>query len=391
MPSFAAMLVAAAVLVPIAAWGLSTDRGVPQEDVTAHLLRFLSEGPSEGLWEAERRSGRRRAYFAPMPGDPTRVLMAPAPRGDAASFCETCRDPCSYTPAQVMRFFFEAPSSLFARNYVQEGGLEPGRLRTGEEALVARFVARRLARGGSEPMLAGRDVWLDRETRQVLQIEDHTRSGHPIRIVWRVTADTGDWDPASFDPATDPTCGAPCPSCVSAAEQLEVVQADAPFAIVAPTALPAGFELIRARYHEVPVPLGSSASDVESDDDQVVVPARVASLLYSDGLALLSIAMAPPTEMDALEALYARMRAARDQDRPDVGSTACPTLPPAEMARVVSRSSSGDVVRWRQDVCRTVARRDGVSGLSVTLLGRNELSGDDYLDILMSVAPLDGP
>jgi hypothetical protein len=234
-------------------------------------------------------------------------------------------------------------------------------------------------------MLTGREVWFDKRSGDVLQIEDHARSGHPIRIVWRVSPDTGEWDPTTFDPDADPVCAAPCPSCLgSAVEQLEMVQADAPFPVLVPRLLPAGFELLQANYREVPVPIAESA------DRDEVVPARVVSLLYSDGLALLSIAVAPPAEMDALEALYARMRASREARRED--STACQTTPAGEFARLAR--SSGDVVRWRQDTCRTVARRDGVAGLSVTLLGRNELSGDEYLDILLSVAPLesaDGP
>ena len=51
--------------------------------------------------------------------------------------------------------------------------------------------------------------------------------------------------------------------------------------------------------------------------------------------------------------------------------------------------SEGKLVRLRSDTCRTVMRRDDLGDVSVTVLGRNELSAEQYLRVIQSLEPLE--
>ncbi len=360
---FGLLLLAAIVLVP-ALFLLTHNR----EPSTAGLRAFLSQGPTTGTWETRRLYSMRRAYFAPLPGDPSRILMAPVPGEKTPSGCETCDEPCSYTRPQVMQFFFEAPADLFFKNYKMIKRPETAELLDGRKAYVAVWAPLHRLAGLSE-----REVWFDSKTGEVVQIEDYSQSGHLIRRARKLSDSTGDWDPKAFDAKGGPVCCADCPSdWLSEEEQFSFVADDAEFPIFRPVNLPKGFRFVRADYREVAV------SRIGTTDDDNVPPARIVTLLYSDGMALISIGMAPTTDMNALEEAYAQMR--RDNP-PSDDSQACPTLP-AQPRQVPIRDTT---VRLRRDDCRTVLRRDDVGGMSVTLLGRNELTVDEYLEVIATL------
>ncbi|MDJ0973216.1 MAG: hypothetical protein QNJ98_01990 [Planctomycetota bacterium] len=357
----ALLLVAAAltVLLYVLTWN-------PQPS-TAGLATFLERGPTTGMWETRRLYSVRRAYFAPLPGDPSRLLMAPVPGHENPAGCQTCDEPCSYTRPQVMQFFFEAPSRLFFRNYRMIKAPVPAELLDGRKAYVAVW-APRLRDGG----LSEREVWFDQTTGEVVQVEDYSRTGRLVRRARKLSDDTGDWDPNDFDRRKGPVCCADCPSeWLPEMEQLASIAEEAEIPLYRPVDLPPGFRFVRADYREVTVPAMGTA-DI---DDDTTPPARIVTLLYSDGMALISIGIARTPEMDALERSYAEMRRERPED--DDGQ-ACPTLP-AEPKRIPIRDTT---VRMRTDDCRTVLRRDDVGGMSVTLLGRNELTLDEYLAVI---------
>lgn len=346
----------------------------PDTRSLAGLRTFLEAGPSVGMWETRRLYSQRRAYFAPMPGDPSRILMAPVPGERSPSGCDTCNEPCSYTRPQVMQFFFEAPASLFFRNYRMIKSPQPAHLTDGRETYVAVWAPRHREGASSE-----RDVWFDAKTGEVVQIEDYSRSGHLIRRAMKISDSTGDWDPGAFNKKDGPVCCADCPSdWLDEEEQLELVADEADFSIFRPLDLPKGFRFVRATYREVPVP------SIGGSDEDTTPPARVVTLLYSDGMALISIGVAPTPDMEALEQAYAEMRRARP---PADDSQACPTLP-AEPQRIPVR---GTTIRVRRDDCRTVLRRDDVGGYSVTLLGRNELTLDEYLAVISRLQRYEPP
>ena len=113
-----------------------------------------------------------------------------------------------------------------------------------------------------------------------------------------------------------------------------------------------------------------------------MAPLRLASLLYSDGLGLISVGIGTRSDMDALQQ---RLIAMGPGDGEPGG---CSTLPPDQGYVEVEGQR---VIRRRTDTCRTVLRLDGFEGVSVTLLARNELPGDEYVKVMESLARVNTP
>ena len=338
------------------------------------LYEFLENGPTTGLWETRRLHDLRRAYFAPLPGDDSRLLMAPAPApaGVPQSYCKTCRHPCSYTRKQVLPFFYEAPAELFRRNYKLVEA--PTRVSLPDEGVA--YVATwrpHVDRG----LLTERQAWFDAETGDLIRIEDYSRDGQVLRTVRRERPDTGKWDPQGFDPRKDPICMAQEHDPNMVGEHFLEMRRFAGFPLVRPRELPEGFELIRAQLREVPLP----RSEGDDEPEEIL---RVATLTYSDGMALLSFGIAPPDVMDLLERITMRMEAAVEV--PDDAQN-CPTLP----EQPINVPASTGVIRMRTNRCRTVLRRDEVGGVSVTLLGRNELAFETYRSLILGLEILPVP
>jgi hypothetical protein len=105
----------------------------------------------------------------------------------------------------------------------------------------------------------------------------------------------------------------------------------------------------------------------------------MATLVYSDGLGSIVVTVAPAADMDAVEAMAAR----REEHR--TGPEPCPTLP--ELTGDLREG--GLLIRRRADLCRTVLRVDGLEGVSVAVVGRNEVPGDEYVRVVRGLARLD--
>jgi hypothetical protein len=330
------------------------------QDHALALQDFLVAGPGPGTWEVQGLSTRRTTWIAPHPGDGAWLLKAPA-----TSPGEAVR-PCVALRGTVAREFLEAPWELFARNYFQSGEAETSATREGVPAVKVRWIPRR-PWGDT-----ARHVWFDRDSGAVLQIEDVAAQGQRVRGIYRKSTGTGDLDPGRFrpgGPGGQDICVQADPDRVTLGDLLE----RAPFAVVAPTYLPPGYERIGARYEELK-PLKGAPQEAE--------PLRLAHLLYSDGLGLISVGIARRNDMDGLQARLAAMTPGDEEPG------GCST-PPADQGFV----DLGDkrVVRRRVDLCRTVLRLDGFEGVSVTLLSRNELPGDEYVKVMESLTRVTTP
>ncbi len=354
------VLVAALVL---GALGLVLALAPGPHPVDAALAAFLEEGPAGGSWEVRRLATTQQLKVLPDAGRPDLVRIQVAHPGASEG-----REQVVSRWLVVRNFFFEAPADLFFRNYERQGAPEPETLEGLGAALKAVWVPRR-----PTDTLTQRRAWFRPGTHEVLQIEDVGREGRSVRRVRRIP-EAQPWDP-HLDLLELERCDQPPPEGRGAGDDLRSLAARAPFALYAPAWLPPGFEPIRLTYQECELSRALLGGP-EADDP---TPVRVASLTYSDGLAILSVGIAVPRDMDALEALQ---RMSRMQEDPD----ACPGLP----APTGPLPSGRAVVRLRTDACRTVMRRDDLPGVSVTLTGRNEVPLDDYLAVIESLEPIQG-
>ena len=368
-------IVLAIVALSVAVYAVPTATPPAAPGSRAAIERFWTEGPRLGTWSVRDISRERRAFFAEHPQDASSLIVGPVHVPDAdPDDCCNLQQPCAYPRSLVPRFFFRAPAAMFFANYVQRGDAVAERLEDGTDTFRSRWVPRADPEG-----MTSRTVWVDAEKGDVLRIDDRSRTGHVIRAIRYIAETTGNWTPENFDPET-PLCTFQCNKTqVDPAQQLEAFAADAPFTVVAPKYLPAGFALIRADLRECALsePSGPSTG---APALEAPIPARFLMLLYSDGMASISVGAAPRTDMDAIERRYGAM-GGKGAD-----PEACPGLPasPNEI-----RTDVG-IVRRHADVCRTVFRRDGVHGVSVTVLGNREVPDDEYLEVILSMEPVAG-
>ncbi len=326
-------------------------------DRAGALRAFLIDGPGTGTWEVQGLSAKRTTWIAPHPDDGAWLLKAEVRSGGDTR-------PCVALRGTVAREFLEGPWELFARNYVLVGPEREEPTRDGAPAVHLRWAPRVEARD------TARHVWFDAGSGQVLQIEDVAREGQRVRGIYRVSPSTGRLDPERMRPGGadgQDICVQAEPESIRMQALLEL----APFPLVAPSWLPAGYERIGARYEEL--------DDVRAG---VAEPVRLASLLYSDGLGLISIGIAVPSDMDALQEKLAAMGPG------DGEPGGCATLPP-DAGPVAAGPDR--LLRRRSDRCRTVLRLDGLEGVSVTLLCRNELPGDEYVKVMESLKRVTAP
>lgn len=332
---------------------------------------FLARGPMErGAWKVKRLDQERTVYVAPHPTDAHKILLL-----GCASCTPNPGEPCAYPRRAAVRLFFEAPSKLFGGCY----GLSRAEVHETADARAFELEYRPFFITGKKTR---RTVTVDLEKKRVVAIRDQSRDGYLLRSIEYLGASTGEWDPTSFDPndqnhCKKKACGRACDPVSS---QIEKVRANSEFPLLLPDFVPSGFKLIRAFYHEGAVTKGSADPDAQG------VPVRLNILLYSDGMALISVAIAPRADMDLLEMDLSAMGPGAAIE----GGCPQAALPKGE--RQVN-AEGGRVIRVRSGECRTVFRRDGVrtgnreESLSVTLLCRNELPADAYLRMIASVAP----
>jgi hypothetical protein len=159
---------------------------------------------------------------------------------------------------------------------------------------------------------------------------------------------------------------------------MEQVVAAAPFPVYEPARLPAGFVRVHQDYVNRPL------FRVERRPNGVQVdasPVQMVILRYSDGLARIDLYIAPPEDMRRFE------EALRSGRKVDIG--ACPT----SIANAPDELIPGDddlVVRRNSDRCRTVLKIDDLGGVTVALVGRNEIPPDAYVEVVKSLARVAG-
>jgi hypothetical protein len=320
---------------------------------TSVLGKFLAKGPKGGTWETTFLSCVYTHYLGPHPDKPDLYLIAEVKDGQADKARAVSR-------WLIPRHFFRAPAPIFFSNYTRSGA--PVR-----EQLDGRTNTWRVQwrpRSNFEGLVdTERRVWFSIEEGDVVQVEDRSRTGTVIRRIRRTSKGTGTWDPAkAAAEAVDTTQLEPPDPHADPERTLASVVGEAPFPVYVPRYRPPGFVLVRSSYTVFdPETLGQ--------DDRV----QIVSQLYSDGLALISLGIAPSGDMGVIEQMMSGMA--------DPGLTPCPGLPtePRDIRH------DGVTIRMRTDSCRTVVRRDDLAGISVTLIGRNELPSDEYLRMIGSL------
>jgi hypothetical protein len=347
-----------------------TREGLPAGVIEA-TERLLREGPGFGRWRIEDVDipVRVRA-IAPWPADAKRALVGrvePTGPGGAPADPRTAQagKVKVFARERLSTYVSDAPRHLFFQNYAPSGAAVPSTTREGAPAIRVDWVPRHSFGGDT-----GRRIWYERETHEVLQVEDRSYHGRLLRGLYRIAKEPGAMEP----PASAAEAPPPFPPGWRPRHATE-----APFPVVSPAYVPPGFEPTGAAYHEWPAP-GSPRMDMserprggrERSERRKV---RFAVYTWSDGLGALSVHVAPPEDMDAMQAFAARF----DQHREP---QACPSLP--GVAGEVTEGSL--VIRRRADACRTVLRVDDVEGVSVVVIGRNELPGDEYIRVVRSLA-----
>jgi len=337
---------------------------------TSRLGIFLQKGPSPGTWETRSLNCVYTHYIAPHPGKRDTFLIAQVSNKGVQA-------PRAVSRWLVPRFFFRAPAHLFFSNYVRTEGPIGDETEDGTKCWRVHWAPRDNLDGLTE-----RIVWFAQYGGHVVQVEDRARNGRLIRRVRRIAEDTGAWDAAEVaaaghehivseppDPAADPE------------GMLVELASKASFPVYVPSYLPAGFVLVRSTYEVRDAAMTPAAGvSPNTKGEPRSVPVKLLSQLYSDGLALISVGVARRGDMDIIERLTAGMT---EMDSP----TACPGLPtdPRDILH------QGAVIRMRTDVCRTVVRRDDLDGVSVTIIGRNEIPNDEYLRMVATLETVGSP
>ncbi len=338
--------------------------GARADKWTSRLGRFLQEGPAPGTWETRSFNCLYTHYIAAHPTKPDAVLIAKVSAKAVAP-------PQVVSRWLVPRFFFRAPAHLFFSNYVRTEGPIGDETEDGTKCWRVHWAPRDNLDGLTE-----RIVWFAQVGGRVVQVEDRARNGHLIRRVRRIAEDTGKWDPADVDPGAIEHIESARPDERSDPDRTLVSLAGkAPFAVYQPRYLPAGFVLVRATYEvrdAALTPAQGASPNLEGEPRSE--PVKLLSQLYSDGLALISVGVAFRSDMDTIERLTAGMT---EMDSP----TSCPGLPgdPRDILH------DGATIRMRTDACRTVVRRDDLEGVSVTIIGRNEIPNDEYLRMVATL------
>lgn len=331
------------------------DRTERPLDVRERLHAFIEDGPGAGLWQLHTLDGTSEWIVADHPRDATCLLVARIVGGEGPGKVRI------WEKHRLARFFLPGSLDLFFQNYRLLGEMEIEE--DGRPQLHTVWLPRADLGGDT-----GRTVWIDRESGEVVRLEDRSYIGNCVRCLIRLSADAL---PLGLPPEG---AGAQCRRVPESekAPSAERLAGRAPFTILAPTFLPDGFDLVAANFRQLQLDdAGPGASGV---------PPRsvdLAYLHYSDGLANISLGIALPEDMDTFEGWMATRPM---EDDPE----ACPPMP--DEARPLT--ADGELIRRRRDRCRTVLRLDGRSEVSVLLLGRNEIPEDEYLHVIASVVPV---
>ncbi len=327
----------------------------PEIDVRERLHAFMEDGPGAGLWQYHTLDGTSEWMVADHALDATCLLVARVKEGGRPGQVRV------WEKHRLARFFLPGSLELFFQNYRL---LESTVIDEGAASLLFSVWLPRTDLGGD----TGRTVWIDRDTGEVVRLEDRSYEGNCVRCLLRLSPDAPPLGMSALR-AGDTCRRFPAEDGPPSAARLA---GRVPFTLLEPTFLPDGFALIAANYRELQM-------DCRDRDGGDVLPRCVglAYLQYSDGLVNIGIGIALPEDMDAFETWMAQRPV---EDDPD----ACPPMP--EEARPLT--VDGELIRRRHDRCRTVLRLDGRGEVSILLLGRNEIPEDEYLHVIASMAPV---
>ena len=211
----------------------------------------------------------------------------------------------------------------------------------------------------------------------VLRVEDRTSSGHLLRRVTHLDDGTGPFNPTIIG---DEALSKPAlKGGGSRASDIERAL-KAPFPVYQPSYLPPGYVLIRADYgtkslrYRIPSCCDpSEPNDEHNSQDR----AMLATLTYSDGLGLMSIGFAPPSDMDRIRQFYAK----KDDTDDNKG---CSESSPVTL-KEAGADADAHQIRLRRNACRTVLVCEDLPGVHVRLLSRSELPVDEYLHVFRSL------
>ena len=348
IPLVAALLVSIVVFSP-------AERGT-RIDVRA-TERFLDQGPMRGLWRQESLHGAWDVIVVPHPDEAACVL--------AARLGEDGRiAPCGLKPLPRGRFarhFVPGPPDLFFRNYRRAEATQE--IIDGRPVIRATWVP--MHDPGGE---TARIFWVDPRREQVVRFEDRSIDDGLIRALYLRSPRVEELGVDLRGPARSDDEMRRCLGLVKADEErgapdLAALAAQLPFPLLYPLRPPPGFQLRAARL-------------VGRPDDRA---GPLAVLDYRDGMALVRLLQGTREAID----LFEERERARDRRHREEG--ACPSLPD----EATPITSGGLRILRRKDRCRTVLRVDGIEGVSVTVIGCNELSQDAYLEVVESLDVVD--
>jgi hypothetical protein len=324
---------------------------------TRALERAYEKGATPGAWQIQEAHGEpRKRSIQEDPSDPTRLhcRFDDAPASEAAA-----KKVFSFARSQVARSFLgEGPPHLFFENYRPVGSASV-EVMNGRRTVRVAFVS--VAASGPSVQ---RTTWTDEQSGDLVGLEDRAPDGglvHAARLLGRLLEEFR---------ATPVRAGE---RRSKGGQSLEEVVRLAPFPVYEPARLPPGFRRTHQAY--VRQKIRGETSEPTSWFDFV-------RLKYSDGLAGLDVWIGRPDSLKRLDEWIAKWGGKSRE------AAACPSSPAATPEDLVADEAV--VIRRRADKCRTVLRVDPVKGLTVELIGRNEIPADAYVTAIRSLARVPG-
>jgi hypothetical protein len=326
------------------------------------LQGAFESGPSEGTWEILEPHGSRRREFLPDPREQDRLLCpVPHPVSGEPTLV-------SYRRQDVAKKVFgEAPLALFLENYRPRSRErdEVG----GRRAFRIHFDSARLAGRGPS-----RRIWVDLQSERLLRLEDRSFDDSLVHGAGWLALSMPTLDGLRgerVERAEDRRCGGRTDGAVEAAG----------FPVYEPAWLPGGFARVHRAYLDRPLRTGIHVYRDGRVQVEHSPPIRIVHARYSDGLALLDLMIAPPPDMRRFEEVL-RSGARRD-------AAACPDSLADGPERLLAGPDDLEVLR-RVDRCRTTLKIENLGGVSVVLVGRNELPPETYEQVIRSLVRAPG-
>lgn len=303
--------------------------------------KTVAFGPVPGTWELKEEDNVRKRLLEDDPKSPSFLRC---------TFMGEPKPPKSYDRSMVGRWM-TGESELFFANYRPAG---PARR---EEMDGHGVVA--VTWGRTDGMCcSSRVIFMDHGSGEVVAWEDHAWNGTKLRSA-RLTARIE----FSSRPAAKPVRPAVVRTFADFVK-------GSPIPLYEPSRLPAGYERVNYGLTEY--------RDALHPSDPVV---PLYYVRYGDGIAHLDVMMARPEDMRRL------VEFARNYQG-STGPGTCPAT--ADVFEDLQADAGAILIRRRADKCRTVLQREDLKGVSVALVGFNEIPGDLYVETMKSLVHVSG-